>query len=225
MRPFASRFYFFGILSLIVVVSSSAGYASEDAAGCRDPLGLKRFKDSVLVQCEARDFATYMLPKGKLLSWDYTAQKAKFESHLDLSGRLTSNLYLVPIGVSSEEVMANYRLELEQMDFGELFAANGLAFGIDQGRFFESFGPGGQLVGYSPDRSHFIAAAKETGEQKTYVSLYILEFQGGMPPKIQPQLNQVLVRLDTIETGNCKSVWRRLSPPANSRRILIHLGV
>lgn len=188
-----------------LAMAGAAALAAADAPGCKDPVGLKRFQGSALVLCESRDFAEYQLPHGRLASWDYSAKRANFEAKVDVAGRSSFNLYVAPTGPSAEEVAYNYRLDLEEKGYRIVFAAKGHELGFDQGRFFESFGPGGQLVGYSAERSRYVAAVKEVGERQTYASLYVIEFQGGVHPRIAPKANQVLVRLDTIEAGNFKN--------------------
>lgn len=179
--------------------------AAPDAPGCKDPAGLKRFQGSALAQCERRDFAEYQLPHGRLVAWDYAAKRPSFEAKVDVAGRASFNLYVAPVGPSAEEVAYNYRLDLEEKGYSVVFSAKGHELGFDQGRFFESFGPGGQLVGYSAERSRYVAAVKDDGARQIYVSLYVIEFQGGVHPRIAPKANQVLVRLDTIEAGNLKN--------------------
>jgi len=184
--------------------AAAASAAMGDQAGCKDPVGLKRFQGSALALCETRDFAEYEVPQGKLSSWDYGAKRATFASKMDVAGRTSFNLYVAPTGPSAEEVAHNYRLDLEEKGYSVLFAAKGQELGFDQGRYFESFGPGGQLVGYSAERSRYVAAVKDEGERRIYVSLYVVEYQGGVHPKIAPKPNQVLVRLDTVEAGALK---------------------
>lgn len=198
----ARRSAWWAISGLAVVVGVAVPPAiAADAPGCADPAGLKRFEGAEIVECESRDFAEVELPTGKLLSWDYTAQKPSFESKLDIEGKPVNNVYLVPVGPSSAEVYRNYKGELEAAGFTFLYEAKGAEFGGDQGRIFENRGPGGQLFGYSVEGSRYASASKEEGARKTYVSLYVIEFAGGFHPTITPAPKQVLVRLDVIIEG------------------------
>lgn len=189
-----------GALLLTGVLAGVPAHAG-DAPGCADPAGLERFEGSEIVECETRDFAEVELPTGKLVTWDYSAQKPTFESKLDVEGKPVFNVYLVPAGPSSAEVFRNYRQALEANGYKLLYEAKGAELGGDQGRIFENRGPGGQLFGYSVEGSRFASAVKDEGARKTYASLYVIEFAGGYHPTIQPKPRQVLVRLDVIVSG------------------------
>ncbi len=190
-------------LAAAVVILPSQLFAA-DAPGCKDPVGLKRFAGSSLVQCEVRDFGEYTLPIGKLVSWDYNTKTPNYESNIDLDGGLSYNIYFVPKGPSSAEVARNYELELADKGFDVLYSAKAGEFGIDQGRIFEHMGPGEQLFGYSTDRSRYLTAVKSEGDRQTYVSLYVIEYGGGVHRKLQGEIGQVMVRLDTIVAGSLK---------------------
>lgn len=71
----------------------------------------------------------------------------------------------------------------------------------DQGRIFEHMGPGEQLFGYSSERSRYLSAVKDEGGRQTYVSLYVIEYLGGVHSKLKGEIGQVMVRLDTITVG------------------------
>lgn len=187
-----------GALGILV---STAGLAA-DAPGCQDPVGLKRFEGSALVDCQERDFGEFTLATGKLAAWDYNAMRPAFESSLDIEGRLTHGIYFVPKGPSSAEVARNYETVLRENGFKLLYAAKGSEFGADQGRYFEHAGTGEQLFGYSPERSRFLSAVKDEGTRKTYVSLYVIEYQGGVHSRLKGEVGQVMVRLDTVVSGS-----------------------
>jgi outer membrane protein OmpA-like peptidoglycan-associated protein len=188
------------VLSGGVTLGSGAVRAA-DATGCQDPVPLKRFEGSSLVACERRDFAEYELPAGRLLSWDYGAKRARFAAKLDIEGRVQKSIYFVPRGPTAAEVFRNYKLDLDAKGFRPIFEARGQELGADQGRIFESNGPGEQLFGYSPETSRFLSAVKDDGTRQTYVSLYVIDYQGGVHSKLKAEPGQVLVRLDTLVAG------------------------
>lgn len=195
-------------LALAVVVGAvffghSAARAA-DAPGCVDPNGFKRFEGSHIVLCNKKDFAEYTLQTGKLKTWNYTTKKPEFEASQETEGKLVQNLYLVQPGPSSAEVFRNYKTELTARGFAILYEAKALDIGADQGRVFESNGPGGQLVGYSPNAARYLAAQKDENGQRLFVSLYVIEFEGGFHGKIAPAKGQVLVRLDVVNAGEIK---------------------
>lgn len=191
---------FSAALTMAVILPAAAA----DAPGCKDPAGLKRFEGATLVLCESRDFGEYQLPTGKLLAWDYNTKRPSFESKIDLEGKPAFHIYKVPKGPSSAEVFRNYEIDLADKGFEVLYKAAGLEFGVDQGRIFEHMGPGGQLFGYSPANARYASAVKDEGDLKTYVSLYVIEFEGGLHSKISAERGQVLVRLDVVQVGALK---------------------
>lgn len=188
-----------GLLAASLGISHAA--LAADAPGCKDPVGLKRFEGSSLVLCERRDFAEYALPIGKLTAWNYDTKTPVFENKLDVEGPAAFNIYFVPKGPSSAEVARNYELDLAAKGYEVLYSAKGGEFGFDQGRIFEHMGPGEQLFGYSTENSRYISAMKDENGRQTYVSLYVIEYAGGVHSKLRGEAGQVMVRLDTIVSG------------------------
>lgn len=186
-----------------VFVGHGAARAA-DAPGCVDPNGFKRFEGAHIVLCNKKDFAEYTLQTGKLKAWNYTAKKPELEASQETEGKLVQNLYLAQPGPSSAEVFRNYKTELTARGFTILYEAKALDIGADQGRLFESNGPGGQLLGYSPNAARYLAAQKDENGQRLFVSLYVIEFEGGFHGKITPAKGQVLVRLDVVTAGEIK---------------------
>ncbi|MDT7950255.1 MAG: OmpA family protein [Acetobacteraceae bacterium] len=186
---------------MIALVAAMGQAVAADARGCSDPVGLKRFEGSSIVLCERRNFAEYTLPTGRANRYDFHDKRATFASSLELEGRLVQNVYAVPMGPSSAEVFRNYKADLEAKGFHLLFEAKQAETGPALQNYFENMGPGTQIWGYSPNEARFAAAVKEEGGAKTYVALYVVEFENGFEPKFRPQKGQVMVRLDTLQTG------------------------
>jgi OOP family OmpA-OmpF porin len=183
-----------------LVLTASAAWAA-DAPGCTDTAGLKRYDGSSIVMCSRHDFAKYLLPEGKSLTYDLGTKKATFESSLELEGRLTQNVYAVPEGVSSEDVFRNYKADLAAKGFTVLFEAAQADTGTWLGEYFAGMGPGTQIWAYSPDEARYVAALKNDGGVKTYIALYIVEYHDGYEPKFSPAKGQAMVRLDAIQLG------------------------
>jgi outer membrane protein OmpA-like peptidoglycan-associated protein len=190
-----------GLLALAMIDPAAAA----DAPGCTDPVSLKRFAGSSLVECETRDFASYTLATGRLLSWDYAARTPVLESRMDVEGSLAQRVYFVPKGPSSDEVARSYEIDLAGNGYRVLYRAKGAELGFDQGRFFESTGPGEQLFGYSPERSRYLSLVKEDAGRRTFVSLYVIEYQGGVHSRLKGEPGQVMVRLDTVIEGGLEA--------------------
>jgi outer membrane protein OmpA-like peptidoglycan-associated protein len=190
-------------LALILVVTGLIAPSlaqAADKAGCRDIPGIKRFDRSSIELCQQRNFAEYTLPTGRVTAYDYDRKKADFEKKEDLEGRLTQNVYAVPPGPSSAEVFRNYKSDLEAAGFKILFEAK-----QDETKnleaVFENMGPGGQLFGYSADEARYAAAVREQGGERTYIALYIIEYQDGYVPEFEAKKGQVYVRLDALQAG------------------------
>lgn len=171
-----------------------------DKSGCKDIPGIKRFAGSSIVMCEARDFAEYTLPTGRTTGYDPSKGRGVFSQEEKLEGRLTQNVYAVPKGSSSAEAFRNYKNDLEVGGFKILFEAKQEET-KNLETVFENIGPGGQLFGYSPEEARYAAAVKGDGNNKTYVTLYIIEYQDGYVPGLSPQKGQVFVRLDVLQAG------------------------
>jgi outer membrane protein OmpA-like peptidoglycan-associated protein len=189
----------FGVVALFVLTAPAVWAA--DAAGCADLARLKRYEGSSIVMCVKRDFAAYVLPTGKSLTYDLGTKKGTFEASLELEGRLAQNVYAVPENVSSEDVLRNYKADLAAKGFTVLFEAARAETGPWLGEYFAGTGPGTQIWAYSPDEARYVAALKNDGGVKTYVALYIVEFQNGYEPKFMPAKGQAMVRLDAIQLG------------------------
>jgi outer membrane protein OmpA-like peptidoglycan-associated protein len=192
-------------LAALIACTSLAPLArAADAAGCQDLGGLKRFEGSSIVLCEKRNFAEYTLLTGKAVKDEDGRPTDKFEASLKLEGRLAQNVYAVPMGTSPAEVFRNYKADLEARGYKILFEAK-QAETLRVGDFLAtSPGPGTQLWDdYNADDARYAAALKEEGGVKTYIALYINEYQAGYEPKLQagPEKNQVMVRLDTLQLG------------------------
>jgi len=189
----------FSVAALIAVAASAAHAA--DARNCADVGNLKRFEGSAIVMCEKRSFAEYLLPTGRNVAFDFDARKASFASTLNLAGRLTQNVYAVPKGPSAAEVFRNYAAELATKGYRILFQAQQSDLGEHLGSYFEHNGPGTQIWGYSPDAARYLAAVKEENGARTYLALYVIEYEDGYDRGFSPEVGQVMVRLDAIETG------------------------
>ena len=120
---------------------------------------------------------------------------------MKLEGHLTENVYAAPLGASSADVFRNYEAELQAKGYRILFEAKQAEIGPSLGSFFENMGPGTQIWGYSPDEARYAAAVKDEGGSKTYVALYVVEYQDRYEPKFAPQKGQAMVRLDTLQVG------------------------
>ncbi|MFB9266875.1 OmpA family protein [Bradyrhizobium erythrophlei] len=193
--------------------------AAADRAGCRDFEGMMRFQNASIALCDSRNFAEYTLPTGRITGFDFRTNTAEIEDKQELEGRLTQLLYTIPKGASSAEVFRSYKEYLASAGYRVLYEAKGPGFGAAQGSFFESMGPGGQIVAYSPDQSRYLAAVKEDGGAKTSIALYIVEYDGGYNPDLTVEKGQVVVRLDAVQSGELKNGMVAVSAADIAKRL------
>jgi OOP family OmpA-OmpF porin len=206
------------VTTAFLVFTTQLAFAA-DKAGCRDFDGMMRFQNSSIALCDSRTFAKYTLPIGRITGFDSRTNEAEIEAKQDLEGRLTQLLYTIPKGPSSTEVFRSYKEHLASTGYRVLYEARGPGFGASQGSFFESMGPGGQIVGYSSDQSRYLAAVKEDGAAKTYIALYIIEYDDGYNPEVKVEKGQVVVRLDAVQTGEMKNGMVAVSAAEIAKRL------
>jgi OOP family OmpA-OmpF porin len=200
------------IYSLALTAAVAVPACAADAPDCADVGGLKRFEGSSIVICDHRNFAEYTLPTGKTLSYDGRSRRGEFEAYINLEGRLTQNVYAVPKGASSAEVFRNYRAELAAKGYDILFEAKQADLGPSLGSFFEEMGPGSQIWAYSPDEARYAAAVRDDGGKKTYIALYVIEYEFGYEPRFRPEKGQVMVRVDSVQVSGLTDRMVTVSP-------------
>ena len=206
------------LAALGLALAAASPSLAADAAGCKDVSGLKRFDGSSIVMCEKQNFAEYRLPTGTATAFDFDSKRGTFASSIDLEGKLTQNVYAVPMGASSAEVFRNYKAELEAKGFRKLYEGKQGELGFFMGSVFEA-GAGGQLFGYSPDQARYVAAVKDEGGAKTHLAIYVVEYQGGYQPKADPQKGQVFVRIDELKSGELKDKMVTVTAEEMAREI------
>lgn len=193
-----------GLVAAAFAWLATASAFAADAGHCHDTSDLKRFEGASIALCEYRDFAEYTLPTGKITDFDFDAKKAEIAAKVESEGRLAQLVYVIPKGPSSSEVFRNYKRELQSKGYKLLFEAKEQGIGSAQGSFFGNMGPGGQILGFSPDQARYAAAIKEGGDAKTYLGLYIVEYEDGFNPELELEKGQVVVRLDTLQVDDLK---------------------
>ncbi len=144
-------------LLMVLVFSLSAADLMADAViptadlpGARDPGALKRYEGSFIVAFDERAFDELLLPVGPL---QRDADPKRRDGHnnlwfaptqaLDLEGRVTRAVYLLPENRSPLEVVRNYRDEVQAMGGRVLFECKREGCGGDPGR--SSSGGGGEM--------------------------------------------------------------------------------
>jgi OOP family OmpA-OmpF porin len=102
------------------LVASSASHA-QDIGGARDFDGIPRFQGSKIIGYQSLPYDAFRLPTGPVKEDD------KFEwqmpEALDLEGKITGYVYMLPPGKSTLEVFRNYQGALTKAGFETLFNA------------------------------------------------------------------------------------------------------
>jgi outer membrane protein OmpA-like peptidoglycan-associated protein len=131
-------------------VWSDATLPTQDLDGTQDHPLLKRYEGSFIVAHDGNAFDEFALPTGPLQEDADQERRDQHNNHwfapaqrLELEGRTTRLVYVVPAGRSSLEVMRNYQDELEALGGKVLFTCKGEACGGDPGR--SSSGGGGEM--------------------------------------------------------------------------------
>jgi OOP family OmpA-OmpF porin len=177
--------------------SSTSAALAQDIRGSRDHPLVKRFPGAVIVGYEKQSSASYTLPHGPIVRWDYAKGQPDFAGKkLDLEGELTRITYVVRPGSTGPEVFAKLKSDLLTRGFKPLYEAKGAAFGRAQGNLYQNLQ--GQLLEYSPKGAHFLSAKYEGVPSTAYVALYVTEYElGATPVRVRP--GQAILQLDVIE--------------------------
>ncbi|EXJ15116.1 OmpA family protein [Imhoffiella purpurea] len=123
MRPHASPTLVRLCLLLLVAAQAVAARGLDtDLPGARDPEGLARFAGSVIIGYRADGSETTHLPAGP---WVAGRSKGSWKKSVEVSGRRTRILYLIPRTVRSQDVMRHYRDVLERAGYEMLYRCEG----------------------------------------------------------------------------------------------------
>jgi OmpA-OmpF porin, OOP family len=194
-------------LALFLVLAPISSVQAQDVRGARAHPLIKRFPGSTIVHYEHSPAATYTLPTGPVLKWDYGRSLPDFGGKkLDLDGEVTRITYVVRRGASAAEVFADFKSQLAVKGFKQLYEAQGPDLGRSQGNLYQNIA--GQLLEYSPKEARFLTARLD-GPPGAYVALYVTEYQiGSTPVRIRP--GQVALQLDIID-----------APPPSDRLVVV----
>lgn len=190
------------VLSSCAIAGAPA--SAQDAQGCQDSAGFKRFEGSRLVLCDNRKFDNYELATGKVIDNEDFSKKI-FETKTDLSGKVEKNLYLVPKGPSEAEVFANYADMLSAQGFTPLFKASGedAGHGVDF-VMAKSFKNMDALMSFHEEGQQFGTFVKKAEGADTYVTLFVQMGDPNASSTIAIGEGDVLARADVIYTGKMK---------------------
>ncbi|EGV30117.1 OmpA/MotB domain protein [Thiorhodococcus drewsii AZ1] len=123
MRPnVGPKLVCFCLLLLAAVQVGLARGLDRDLPGARDPAGVERFSESVIIGYRVEDGQSTRMPLGP---WVAGRSKGDWKKSLEVAGRRTRILYLIPRTVGSREVMKHYREVLGRAGYEMLYACVG----------------------------------------------------------------------------------------------------
>ena len=165
------------IFALAVGVTSPTFAQSTTALpGATDPPMISRFKGSIIVGQEKKDFDSYRLPLGTPTEIPRGAMDDKFTKQQDLEGKVTRTMYFAPPNSSILLVQRSYENALKQAGFQTLFscalsACDGKGYPIlSLGRFYEYHWPmGGNSLSDTEVRALAAKLSRPSGD--VYVSV------------------------------------------------------
>ncbi|MFD2110341.1 DUF4892 domain-containing protein [Thiorhodococcus fuscus] len=123
MRPnVGPKLVCFCLLLLAAVQVGLARGLDRDLPGARDPADMGRFAESVIIGYRVEDGQSTRVPLGP---WVAGRSKGEWKKSLEVAGRRTRILYLIPRTVGSREVMEYYRDALGRAGYETLYACVG----------------------------------------------------------------------------------------------------
>jgi OOP family OmpA-OmpF porin len=189
-------------LCLLIAAALLAGpCAAADLVRAKDPEGVKRYEDSVLIAHQAPKYDEYFAAKDK--QRDFGKKNPFGPNALRLEGHVERWSYLAPtVNRSSLEVFKNYRDEFMRLDLEIVHApAAGEAGWI--GPTYDSYADKaglGQILSYNEAEEHYLIA-KSQDTQPTYYVLFVTAYGDGViPGRLENVVKKKmpLVQLDII---------------------------
>ncbi|NOY22200.1 MAG: OmpA family protein [Acidobacteria bacterium] len=176
-----------------------------DVAGSRNYPLISRFSGSIIQYYKVLKWDKYVLPVSPIVP---EGGGKTWKKKLAVAGKITRIQYSVSQDNNSIFVYTNYLNALKKADWKILFTGSSDrelgndssewcnyyygSDGLNQGRFGNSFGPGG-------DNHCYIAAEYQDEDRTVYAAIYIVDYEEG--PK---GLAFTLITQDTIEIQNPK---------------------
>lgn len=110
------------LLASVPGVVSSAIDLTQDLPGARDPAGIPRFADSIIIGQRVSESERSSIPTGK---WGGNAGRIFWEQSIQVEGPRTRLLYLAPRPAKSLDVIRHYRETLDSQGYQLLFQCSG----------------------------------------------------------------------------------------------------
>jgi len=152
------------LLTACTLLTAAAASASEDPSGSRDPLGIERFPNAVIVRYERENEPT--VREFVVSRVDRKQREVRIENEIRVPAGLESATYEMPAGTRREEVIDHY---LASLGPDEVFRCRARACGRSNdwaNSIFE------EAILYGPDSNQFYLAGERDGK---LVSVYVIE--------------------------------------------------
>ena len=186
-------------LTLTFFLATICAHAA-DLPGSKDPANIKRYEGSEIIRYEQFKFDQYVVPLGKMTSFDFNTKQAVFEKSEALEGQILRVTYRVPDPErSSLEVFRNYESSLTEAGWEITWRAKGKAeLGNSFTNVYQSLKDCDQLLVYSDAQTHLMVA-KKASEGLTAV-LFVTKYEYGLRGGRTVDKGDPLVQLDVIQT-------------------------
>jgi OOP family OmpA-OmpF porin len=209
------------IIALVLGFVASSSSQAQDIGGARDFQGIPRFYGSKIIGYQSLPYDGFRLPTGPVKEDD------KFEwqmpDALDLEGKVTGYVYMLPPGKSTLEVFRNYEDALTKAGFETLFKCDSRETCGNDSVLVQKVYADSHVMQNSGLRSaqaviyggqiRYLSAKRSTGDQETYLSLAVAkEVNMGVGDKdslsvvlhvIEPKsMGQSMVVVDAAKMAN-----------------------
>lgn len=197
----------------ILIITTATGISvlsAADVAGSKDHPLLKRVTGSEIYFHKTSDYSDFKLALGKI-EWSGAEARVKPYQSATVEGRLTTNYYKVPAGITVLEAMRNYEQEFKEKGFEILFSGRGAEIetpGYNNQTAIEILKMKGiystpeekaqwPLQHTDEERAAYIAAKKSTSTGDVYASAYLVP--NTHKDWLGLAVDQTIIRLDVCE--------------------------
>lgn len=201
--------------SLLRLIATSTAFglsvlSAADVAGSKDHPLLKRVTGSEIYFHKEADYSDLKLALGKI-EWNGAQAKVKPYQSATVEGRLLTNYYKVPAGISVLEAMRNYEQEFKEKGFEILFSGRGAdietpsynnQIAIEILKMKGTYSTPEEKAQWplqhtDEERAAYIAAKKSTDAGDVYASAYFVPNQH--KDWLGLAVDQTLIRVDVCE--------------------------
>ena len=161
------------------VLSTALPVSCQDAAGSKDPAGMKRYEGSELIGYRTPKFDEYLLPLGPPTEMSPPAYKKSKQ----IEGQVSYYTYLAPEGRTPAELFRNYKQEFARMGVEVLYekaAGQPGWFGPTFNQIAAACGVSQILAYNEADERMVVGTSKDA--QPSYYVVFVTDYKDGVIP-------------------------------------------